>query len=186
MRLVCIVVRLFCVGVLEEVDAVDRPHRGEVRGAAVERRPPWPRLYVLCYKCRCQLILYIISFTSAGFNNFYKQFMLRQQIKKQFETYLDPRQVMLLQKDPSLLKLGGERKEMTFLFMDICGFTPISEHYKNKNDPEGLVMLVNEFLDEMTKIILRNGGTIDKYMGDCIMAFWNAPIPCEKIGRAHV
>lgn len=126
------------------------------------------------------LILYILLLTSASFNNFYKQFMLRQQIKKQFETYLDPRQVMLLQKDPSLLKLGGERKEMTFLFMDICGFTPISEHYKNNNDPEGLVMLVNEFLDEMTKIILRNGGTIDKYMGDCIMAFWNAPIPCEN------
>ena len=127
-----------------------------------------------------QLILYIISFTSAGFNNFYKQFMLRQQIKKQFETYLDPRQVMLLQKDPSLLKLGGERKEMTFMFMDIVGFTPISEHYKNKNDPEGLVEIINNYLDRMTKIILKNDGTIDKYMGDCIMAFWNAPLPCEN------
>ena len=77
-----------------------------------------------------------------------------------------------------MLKLGGERKEMTFLFMDICGFTPISEYYKNKDDPEGLVELVNEFLDAMTKIIQNNGGTIDKYMGDCIMAFWNAPLPC--------
>ena len=64
--------------------------------------------------------------------------------------------------------------------MDICGFTPISEHYKNNDDPEGLVELVNEFLDAMTKIILNNGGTIDKYMGDCIMAFWNAPLPCEN------
>ena len=127
-----------------------------------------------------QLILYIITFTSAGFNNFYKQFMLRQQIKKQFETYLDPRQVALLQKDPGLLKLGGERKQMSFLFMDIVGFTPISEHYKNKNDPEGLVVLINEFLDAMTKIILSHGGTIDKYMGDCIMAFWNAPLECER------
>jgi len=106
--------------------------------------------------------------------------MLRQQIKKQFETYLDPRQVMLLQKDPSLLKLGGERKEMTFLFMDIVGFTPISEHYKNNNDPEGLVKIINNYLDRMTKIILNNGGTIDKYMGDCIMAFWNAPLPSEN------
>ena len=78
------------------------------------------------------------------------------------------------------MKLGGERKEMTFLFMDICGFTPISEHYKNNNDPEGLVALINEYLDQMTKIILKNGGTIDKYMGDCIMAFWNAPLPCEN------
>jgi len=104
---------------------------------------------------------------------------LRQQIKKQFETYLDPRQVMLLQKDPSLLKLGGERKEMTFMFMDIVGFTPISEHYKNNDDPEGLVILINKYLDRMTKIVLKNEGTIDKYMGDCIMAFWNAPLPCE-------
>ena len=80
----------------------------------------------------------------------------QQQIKKQFETYLDPRQVYLLQKDPSLLKLGGERKEMTFMFMDICGFTPISEFYKNNDDPEGLVALVNKFLDMQTKIILNN------------------------------
>jgi adenylate cyclase len=123
------------------------------------------------------LILYIISFTSAAFNNFYKEFVLRQQIKKQFETYLDPRQVYLLQKNPGVLKLGGE---MTFLFMDICGFTPVSEHYKNNNDPEGLVLLINDFLDNMTKIILANGGTIDKYMGDCIMAFWNAPLDCPN------
>jgi adenylate cyclase len=126
------------------------------------------------------LILYILLFTSTSFNNFYKQFVLRQQIKKQFETYLDPRQVMLLQKDPSLLKLGGERKEMSFLFMDIVGFTPISEHYKNNNDPEGLVEVINSYLDTMTKVILKNDGTVDKYMGDCIMAFWNAPLPCEN------
>ena len=126
------------------------------------------------------IILFILTFTSASFNNFYKQFVLRQQIKKQFGTYLSPDMVNMLQKDPSLLKLGGERKEMTFLFMDICGFTPISEHYKNNDDPEGLVLLINEFLNEMTNIILKNGGTIDKYMGDCIMAFWNAPLPCDN------
>ena len=125
-----------------------------------------------------QLILYIISFTSAGFNNFYKQFILRQQIKKQFGTYVSPELVKQLQKNPEMLVLGGERKEMTFLFMDICGFTPVSEHYKNNNDPEGLVELINRYLDRMTKIILNNGGTIDKYMGDCIMAFWNAPLDC--------
>ena len=109
-----------------------------------------------------------------------QEFVAKAQIKKQFGTYLSPVMVAMLQKDPSLLKLGGERKEMTFLFMDIVGFTPISEHYKNKDDPEGLVSLVNEFLDAMTKIIINNGGTIDKYMGDCIMAFWNAPLPCEN------
>tara|TARA_B100000424_G_scaffold242198_1_gene210863 strand:- start:131 stop:802 length:672 start_codon:yes stop_codon:yes gene_type:complete len=102
--------------------------------------------------------------------------MLRQQIKKQFETYLDPRQVAILQKNPELLKLGGDRKDMTFMFMDIIGFTPISEAFKENDDPEGLVNLINKYLDTMTKIILKNGGTIDKYMGDCIMAFWNAPL----------
>jgi len=126
------------------------------------------------------LILYIILLTSTAFNNFYRQYMLRQQIKKQFGTYVSPDLVKQLQKDPSLLKLGGERKEMTFMFMDICGFTPISEHYKNNNDPEGLVELINNYLDTMTKIVLKNGGTIDKFMGDCIMAFWNAPLPCEN------
>jgi adenylate cyclase len=126
------------------------------------------------------IIVYILSFSSASFNNFYIQFKLRQQIKGQFSTYLSPDMVNMLVKDPSLMKLGGDRKEMTFLFMDIVGFTPISEHYKNNDDPEGLVELVNEFLDAMTTIILKNGGTIDKYMGDCIMAFWNAPLPCKN------
>jgi len=126
------------------------------------------------------IIVYIIVFSQASFNNFWIQFKLRQQIKGQFGTYLSPDMVNMLIKDPSLMKLGGDRKEMTFLFMDICGFTPISEYYKNNDDPEGLVELVNEFLDAMTKIILANGGTIDKYMGDCIMAFWNAPLPCDN------
>ena len=126
------------------------------------------------------LIIYILLLTSASFNNFYKQFVLRQQVKKQFGTYVSPDLAKQLQKDPSLLKLGGERKEMTFMFMDICGFTPISEHYKNNDDPEGLVILINNYLDTMTKIVLKNGGTIDKFMGDCIMAFWNAPLPCKN------
>ena len=114
------------------------------------------------------------------FNRFILEFKLKQQIRKQFETYLDPRQVALLQKDPSKLKLGGERKEMSFLFMDIVGFTPISEYYKNNDDPEGLVALINDYLNRMTKIVLNNGGCVDKYMGDCIMAFWNAPLDCPN------
>ena len=112
--------------------------------------------------------------------NFRTQFKLRQQIKKQFGSYLSPDMVAMLQKNPELLKLGGERKEMTFLFTDIMGFTPVSEVFKNNDDPEGLVELINTYLDKMTKIILANGGTIDKYMGDCIMAFWNAPLPCKN------
>ena len=69
---------------------------------------------------------------------------------------------------------------MSFLFMDIVGFTPISEYYKNKDDPEGLVEVINDYLNSMSKIVLKNGGTIDKYMGDCIMAFWNAPLDCPN------
>ena len=135
--------------------------------------------FLILLDLSASLIIYILLLTSASFNNFYKQFVLRQQIKKQFGTYVSPDLVKQLQKDPSLLRLGGERKEMTFMFMDICGFTPISEHYKNNNDPEGLVTLINNYLDTMTKIVLKNGGTIDKFMGDCIMAFWNAPLDCE-------
>ena len=126
------------------------------------------------------VIVGFIVFTHLIFNNFARENRLKQQIRKQFETYLDPRQVAILQKDPSKLKLGGERKEMSFLFMDIVGFTPISEYYKNKDDPEGLVAVVNDYLNRMTKIVLDNGGTVDKYMGDCIMAFWNAPLDCAE------
>jgi len=126
----------------------------------------------------------IICLTFVGFhstfNRFIKEFKLKQQIRKQFEKYLDPRQVAILVKNPEKLKLGGERKEMSFLFMDIVGFTPISEYYKNKDDPEGLVEVINDYLNRMSKIVLQNGGTIDKYMGDCIMAFWNAPLDCPN------
>ncbi len=121
----------------------------------------------------------LIVFGHASFNQYYTTYQLKEQIKKQFQKYLSPEMVEELQKDPSKLKLGGERKEMTFMFMDICGFTPISEAYKNNDDPEGLVELINKFLDVQTKIIINNRGTIDKYMGDCIMAFWNAPLDCE-------
>ena len=125
-------------------------------------------------------LISILVFGQSSFNKYYTTFKLKEQIRKQFGTYLSPDMVKMLQDDPTLLKLGGERKEMSFMFMDICGFTPISEHYKNNDDPEGLVELVNKFLDLQTKIILNNNGTVDKYMGDCIMAFWNAPLPCEN------
>ena len=126
----------------------------------------------------------LLVFSHSNFNNFYIQYKLRQQIKGQFGTYLSPDMVDMLVKDPSLMKLGGDRKDMTFLFADIVGFTPISEAYMKKDDPEGLVELINMSLDRFTKIILANGGTIDKYMGDCIMAFWNAPLPCDE--HAHM
>ena len=112
------------------------------------------------------------------YNNFARENRLKLQIKKQFEHYLAPAMVKKLQDNPSLLKLGGETREMTFLFSDIRGFTPISEKYKS--DPQGLTKLINSFLTPMTDIVLKSGGTIDKYMGDCIMAFWNAPLDCPN------
>ncbi len=115
-----------------------------------------------------------LIWSHSVYNNFATQSRLRQQIKKQFEHYLDPRMVKKLQKDPTLLKLGGETRNMTFMFCDIRGFTPISEKYKS--NPAGLTKLINRFLTRMTNVIIANGGTVDKFMGDCIMAFWNAPL----------
>ena len=115
-----------------------------------------------------------LIWSHSVYNNFATQSRLRKQIKRQFEHYLAPAMVKKLQKDPSLLRLGGETRTMTFMFSDIRGFTPISEKYKG--NPEGLTKLINRFLTRMTDIIIANGGTIDKFMGDCIMAFWNAPI----------
>lgn len=126
------------------------------------------------------LLTLLLVFSHGSFVQFYTQFKLKQQIKAQFGTYLDPRQVEQLQKNPDLLKLGGERREMSYMFTDIIGFTPISEHYKNNDDPEGLCELINEYLDEVTQIVLNNGGMIDKFMGDCIMAVFSAPIVMEN------
>ena len=122
------------------------------------------------------VIMGFIVFSHLIYNNFVRENRLKLQIKKQFEHYLSPDMVKKLQDNPSLLKLGGETRELTFLFCDIRGFTPISEKYKS--DPQGLTKLINSFLTPMTDIILKSGGTIDKYMGDCIMAFWNAPLDC--------
>ena len=115
-----------------------------------------------------------LVFTQAAFNNFYKQFKLREQIKKQFEHYLAPAMVKKLQKDPSLLKLGGDTRTMTYLFSDIRGFTPISEQFKT--DPQGLGKLINRYMTPMTDLVMRKEGTIDKYIGDALMAIWNAPL----------
>ena len=80
-----------------------------------------------------------------------------------------------------VLKLGGEARDMTFLFCDVRGFTTISEGYKS--DPQALTRLINQFLTPMTDRILASRGTIDKYMGDCIMAFWNAPLDDAEHAR---
>ena len=125
-----------------------------------------------------------IVWSASAFLRFMEEFRLRQQIKKQFEHYLAPAMVKKLQKNPDLLRLGGDTRELTLLFCDIRGFTPISEQFKT--NPQGLTKLINRFLTPMTDIIMRNGGTIDKYMGDCIMAFWNAPLDVEDQRRKAI
>jgi len=96
----------------------------------------------------------------------------RRQVRGAFSRYLSPAVVERLARDPSSLRLGGEMRPMTLLFCDIRGFTTISESL----DAEELTSFINRFLTPMTDIILERGGTIDKYMGDAIMAFWNAPL----------
>jgi adenylate cyclase len=98
----------------------------------------------------------------------------RRHVRGAFAQYLSPTLVAQLASDPSRLRLGGERKDMTILFSDIRGFTTIAETFKG--DPESLTRVINGFLTPMTDIIHEAGGTIDKYMGDAIMAFWNAPL----------
>jgi len=102
----------------------------------------------------------------------------KKQVRTAFQQYLSPALVEQLAADPGLLKLGGETREMTFLFCDIRGFTTVSEQFKS--NPQGLTQLINRFLTPMTDTIMARRGTIDKYMGDCIMAFWNAPLADER------
>ncbi len=128
-------------------------------------------------------ILLDASFASVGglaiygtmlFVNYAREESRRRQVRGAFRHYLSPDLVDQLAEHPEQLVLGGETKEMSFLFCDVRGFTAISELYKD--DPQGLTRLMNRFLTPLTKVILDKRGTIDKYMGDAIMAFWNAPL----------
>jgi adenylate cyclase len=124
------------------------------------------------------VVVSILYWGYHTFLSFLSEYRQKLQIKQQFGTYVSPDLVKKLQEDPTLLRLGGSTEQLTFLFSDIRGFTPISEKYQK--NPQGLTSLINRFLDNQTEIILKHGGTIDKYMGDCIMAFWGAPLPDEN------
>jgi len=118
--------------------------------------------------------IFTIILVSGGVTVF--QFMTeekeKRKIGKAFSHYVSPSLVNEILKDPKKLVLGGEEKRLTVLFSDIRGFTTVSETLK----PQVLVKLMNDYLTPMTDIVLKNGGTIDKYMGDAIMAFWGAPV----------
>jgi len=108
------------------------------------------------------------------FVNYFREQKQRHQIRSAFGFYLSPHMVEQLARSPEKLVLGGEERRMTILFSDVRGFTTISEHYKD--DPQGLTRLMNRFLTPLTNAIIERKGTIDKYIGDAIMAFWNAPM----------
>jgi len=108
------------------------------------------------------------------FASFVREQAQRRQIRSAFSQYLSPALVEQLAQSPEKLVLGGEERELTVMFSDVRGFTTISESYKH--DPQGLTALMNRFLTPLTNAILARKGYIDKYMGDAIMAFWNAPL----------
>jgi adenylate cyclase len=112
------------------------------------------------------------------FSSFVREQAQRRQIRSAFGQYLSPALVEQLALSPEKLVLGGEEREMTIMFSDVRGFTAISESYKH--DPQGLTALMNRFLTPLTNAILARNGTVDKYMGDAIMAFWNAPLDAAQ------
>jgi adenylate cyclase len=123
-----------------------------------------------------------ITGTVAFYLRFREQYKLRQQIKKQFEHYLDPRQVKALQDDPSLLKLGGERRDCTFLFTDVRGFTAMSETM----EPEEVTKIMNQALTIQSDTVKKYDGMVDKYIGDAMMAIFNAPLDLDNHEEAAV
>ena len=116
----------------------------------------------------------IAIYAILTFANYAREAAEKRQVRGAFAHYLSPALVEQLAENPDQLKLGGETKEMTLLFCDVRGFTTISEQFKS--NPQGLTLLINRLLTPLTTEILNREGTIDKYMGDCIMAFWNAPL----------
>jgi adenylate cyclase len=144
-------------------------------------------LYLPVYLFNTQGMLFDVTFNIFAVALIYihiytvkyvSEFLQKQQIKKQFGTYLSPDLVARLQKQPELLQLGGTEQELSIMFTDVRGFTTISEHYGK--DVQGLTSIMNRYMTAMTKAILENKGTLDKYIGDAQMAFWNAPVDNPK------
>lgn len=121
-------------------------------------------------------IVSVVSYTSTALYHYIHEKRHRKQIVGAFEKYVSKDVIKHIMEHPDRLKLGGEKREITVFFSDIRGFTSISEKLK----PEELVHLLNEYLTEMTEIILKHNGVVDKYMGDAIMAFWGAPLEQPK------
>ncbi len=127
-------------------------------------------LFDLTFPLLSTFVIYI----TLVFINYFREQKDRRRIRSAFGQYLSPALVEQLAQSPKKLVLGGEVRDMTIMFSDVRGFTTISESFKD--DPQGLTQLMNRFLTPMTNAIIERKGTIDKYIGDAIMAFWNAPL----------
>jgi len=123
-------------------------------------------------------LMVLVVFSAESALSYFRSEASRQQVRSAFGRYLSPVVVERLAEHPERLELGGETRTMTVMFADIRGFTTISERFKD--DPQKLTRLINRFLTPMTETVLKCGGTIDKYIGDCLMAFWNAPLDDEE------
>ena len=132
------------------------------------------RSHGLLFDATYPAIATILLYTVQVYVNHYVSERQRRQVSDAFGRYVSPVLVQRLAKDGVRLELGGETKDMTILFCDIRGFTQISERFKG--NPQGLTTLINRFLTPLSEEVMRFQGTIDKYIGDCIMAFWNAPL----------
>jgi adenylate cyclase len=115
-----------------------------------------------------------LVFAAASLVKFMRTEAERRTVRSAFAQYLPPDVVESIANDPSQLKLGGQTRELSIMFCDIKGFTPIAESFRS--DPQGLTRLINRALTPLSREVLNHRGTIDKYIGDCVMAFWNAPI----------
>ncbi|MEP1208251.1 MAG: adenylate/guanylate cyclase domain-containing protein [Rhizobiaceae bacterium] len=124
----------------------------------------------------------IVIFIILATFNYLREEKKRREIRSAFGQYVSPDLVSELADSPEGLSLGGETRELSILFSDVRGFTAISESFKE--NPQGLTVLMNEFLTVLSNAILKHNGTIDKFMGDAVMAFWNAPVPHEQHARS--
>lgn len=121
----------------------------------------------------------LMLFVTAGLLAYIRTEIEKKQVRNAFSHYISPDFMQELTENPDKLKLGGEVRDLTVMFTDIRGFTGISERLS----PEALIQLMNDFLTPMSALVMENRGTIDKYMGDAMMAFWNAPLDDDAHAR---
>ncbi|MDB4430272.1 adenylate/guanylate cyclase domain-containing protein [bacterium] len=131
----------------------------------------------MLYDFTWPLFTVFTTWSAATFVRFVQENKTKKLIKNQFEHYLAPSIVKLLQKDPKNLQLGGDTRELSILFSDLRDFTTLSEKFKS--NPQELTNLINKYLTPMTGCVIDNNGTVDKFIGDALMAFWNAPLNDE-------